>query len=228
MSLSRPRSPFTADTKAADSRVLLEPGQQVYPLRSRSGRRRELNAYAVNPADKPASGADGPHRAQSYRSQKACVSPSTPFRAPIPTFSTIGLNDRDKAWHDLYRLKNLHRRAHAAAQEYRSRSRLDLRQQGTLRLAARAADNGDTENSPSGPGQIHQNLHVRRPRELPIQFGFDKDNKRVYLETNKGDNDLNRASLCSIPPPARLKQWSPIPRSMWISAASYSPISPMR
>ena len=63
-----------------------------------------FNVYAVDPSAKPAAGADAPAsrdltglkgvRVQLYDLPKA-----------DPDIVYIGLNDRDKAWHDLYKLK---------------------------------------------------------------------------------------------------------------------------
>src|SRR6202166_3207355 len=103
-----------------------------------------FNVYAVDPSAKPAAGADAPPsrdltglkgvRVQIYEVPKS-----------DPDVVYIGLNDRDKAWHDLYRLK-----ISAGTEELvrKNTERItgwvfDLK--GQLRVATRSAENGDTE-----------------------------------------------------------------------------------
>jgi hypothetical protein len=81
--------------------------------------------YAVNPADNPPTGEDVPtaRNLTDLKNVRAFI-----YAAPRndPDAMYVGINDRDPAWHDLYKIKILYRRAHARAQEYRTRHRLDF------------------------------------------------------------------------------------------------------
>src|SRR5580658_9984919 len=152
------------------------------------------NVYAVDPNAKPAAGADAPPSRdltglEGVRVQIYAV----PKNDPDVVY--IGLNDREKAWHDLYKLKistgekTLMRKNTERIEGWS----FDL--QGNLRLATRSAENGDTEI-----------LRVDSDKFTKIYFcsvfescgviRFQKDGKRAYMETNKGaDVDLSALEL---------------------------------
>src|ERR1700683_3517262 len=62
------------------------------------------NVYAVDPAAKPAAGADAP-AARDLTGLKGIRVELVDVPKNDPDTIYIGLNDRDKAWHDLYKLK---------------------------------------------------------------------------------------------------------------------------
>jgi dipeptidyl aminopeptidase/acylaminoacyl peptidase len=143
-----------------------------------------FNVYAVDPSAKPEAGADAPPsrdltglkgvRVELYEAPKS-----------DPDIVYIGLNDRDKAWHDLYKLKistgekTLLRKNTDRVTDWV----FDLK--GQLRLATRNAENGDTEI-----------LRVDADKFTPVYscsvfetcapLHFSTDGNRAYMETNKG------------------------------------------
>jgi len=156
-----------------------------------------FNAYAVDPAASPAAGADAPPSRDLTGVKGARIQLyAVPKNDPDVVY--IGLNDRDKAWHDLYKLKI------STGERTLMRKNTDrvaawiFDVQGNLRLAQRVEDNGD---------QVI--LRVDGDKLPPVYscsvfescgpVRFNKDGKRVYMETNKGDeNDL--ASLILFDP----------------------------
>jgi dipeptidyl aminopeptidase/acylaminoacyl peptidase len=107
----------------------------------------------------------------------------------------IGLNDRDKAWHDLYKLnlttggKTLVRRNTDRLEEWT----FDWKDQ--LRLAARQNPDGSTELVRVDGGQTLP-CYKTAITEKSRVVGFAKDNRRVYLITNKGaGRDLSEIVL---------------------------------
>src|ERR1035437_9942191 len=62
------------------------------------------NVYAVDPAAKPAAGADAP-ASRDLTGLKGARVILYELPKSDPDIVYIGLNDRDKAWHDLYKLK---------------------------------------------------------------------------------------------------------------------------
>lgn len=115
-----------------------------------------------------------------------------------PDVAYIGLNDRDKAWHDLYKLKistgekTLVRRN----TEHIADWFFDL--QGDLRLAERVADSGEQEILRVDPDNLKKVYSCGIFEECgPLRF--HKDGKHVYLETNKGD-DVNLTALVLFDP----------------------------
>ena len=144
------------------------------------------NVYAVDPAAQPAAGADAPE-ARDLTGLKGVrvIIYETP--KTVPDILYIGINDRDKAWHDLYKVKI------STGEKTLIRKNTDritgwsFDLKGQLRLATRSADNGDTEF-----------LRVDADKMAPIYtcsvfencnpLHFHTDNSRVYIESNKGSD----------------------------------------
>src|SRR5262249_20629585 len=106
----------------------------------------------------------------------------------------VGLNDRDAAWHDLYRLKI------STGERTLLRKNTDrltgwvFDQKGQLRLSTRSADNGDTEVLRVDP-EGFKKVYSCSVFESCDPIRFNKDGERVYVSTNKGDVDLQRLTL---------------------------------
>ncbi len=153
-----------------------------------------FNVFAVDPAVTAPAGADAPPsrdltnlkgvRVMLYGAPKA--DPDTIF---------IGLNDRDKAWHDLYKLKlsTGERTLIRKNTERIAGWMFDLK--GQLRLAMRVADNGDQEMLRVDADKFTKAYSCNVFESCgPVRF--HKDGKRVYIETNKGeDADLISLAL---------------------------------
>jgi dipeptidyl aminopeptidase/acylaminoacyl peptidase len=152
------------------------------------------NVYAVDPSAKPAAGADAPPSRdltglKSVRVELYAVPKNN------PDVVYIGLNDRDKAWHDLYKLKistgekTLMRKNTERIEGWS----FDL--QGNLRLATRSAENGDTEILRVDSDKFTK-MYSCNVFETCGVIRFAKDGKRAYMETNKGaDMDLSALEL---------------------------------
>jgi dipeptidyl aminopeptidase/acylaminoacyl peptidase len=153
-----------------------------------------FNVFAVNPADPPAAGSEAPParnltEAQSIRAMIYDVPKSQ------PDIVYVGLNDRDKAWHDLYKVRI------STGERTRLRENterlvgwvFDLK--GNMRLAARSTDDGDTEIL-RVDGDGFTKIYSCNVFETCNPIRFHKDNRRVYMVTNKGDDiDLTRLVL---------------------------------
>ncbi len=149
--------------------------------------------YAVNPADAPVAGQDVPaaRNLTDVKGVRALI-----FAVPRtePDAIYVGLNDRDAAWHDLYKIK-ISTGEKTLVRKNSERITgwvFDLKDQ--LRMATRAADNGDTEVlrvDDSGFTKVYScNVF-----ESCGPIRYHKDGKRVYFLTNKGDIDLTRLEL---------------------------------
>ncbi len=152
------------------------------------------NIYAVNPAENPVTGEEVP-KARNLTDAKNVRA----FIFAVPKSDAdliyVGLNDRDAAWHDLYKIKiSTGERTLVRKNTDRLTGwQFDLKDQ--LRLATRAADNGDTEVL-RVDGDSFKKIYTCDVFETCGPVRFHKDNKRVYMVTNKGDNsDLMRLVL---------------------------------
>ena len=155
------------------------------------------NLYAVDPSSVPAQGAIAPVsrdltglkgvRVQLYAAPKA--EPDTLY---------IGLNDRDKAWHDVYKLslstgeKTLVRenKDHIAGWIF------DLK--GQLRLGTRTIENGDSEILRPAADSFER-IYSCSVFESCAVLRFHPDGVHVYLVTNKGEeNDLAGLAMLDV------------------------------
>jgi dipeptidyl aminopeptidase/acylaminoacyl peptidase len=152
------------------------------------------NVYAVDPAAKPAAGADAP-TPRDLTGLKGIRVQLVSLPKNDPDTIYIGLNDRDKAWHDLYKLK-ISTGEKALVRKNTERIvgwEFDL--QGNLRLASRSAENGDTEILRVDSDKFTK-IYSCNVFESCNTVRFQKDGKRAYMETNKGaDVDLSALVL---------------------------------
>ena len=182
--------------EAADPGLLLEPRQQVHPLRPGQGRRRELQRLRREP---------GRRRRRPARTCPRRATSPTP-RAPAPIIYAVPKSD---ARHDLRRPErprcglarplqgeDLDRRARRCVRKNTERiARLGLRQR---RASCGSATRDDRQRRHRDPPRrrrrLHEGLLLHRVRDAAAPVRFHKDGKRVYMETNKGDARPRRGS----------------------------------
>jgi dipeptidyl aminopeptidase/acylaminoacyl peptidase len=145
-----------------------------------------FNVYAVDPSAKPDASADAPPSRDLTGLKGVRVEL---FEAPKsdPDVVYIGLNDRDKAWHDLYKLKI------STGEKTLMRKNTDrvtnwiFDLKGQLRLAMRNAESGDTEILRVDADKLTQ-VYSCNVFETCDPLHFHTDGNRVYMQTNKGTN----------------------------------------
>ena len=103
-----------------------------------------FNVYAVDPGAKAAAGEEAPPSRDLTGLKGVRV---MLYDAPKsdPDILYMGLNDRDKAWHDLYKLKISTGEKTLVRKNTDRITGWSFDLKGDLRLAVRSADNGDTE-----------------------------------------------------------------------------------
>ena len=153
-----------------------------------------FNLYAVDPAAPAASGAEAPP-SRDLTGLKGVVVQIYSVPKSDPDTAYIGINDRDKAWHDLYKLKLSTGEKTLVRKNTEKIAAWFFDLSGQLRLAQHVADNGDQEIlrvDPNGFTKVYF-CNVFEGCDL---LRFHKDGKRVYMETNKGDaTDLSELVL---------------------------------
>jgi len=152
------------------------------------------NVYAVDPAAKPAAGADVP-ASRDLTGLKGIRVQIVSIPKNDPDTIYIGLNDRDKAWHDLYKLKLSTGEKTLVRKNTERIEGWEFDLQGNLRLATRSAENGDTEILRIDADTFTK-IYSCNVFESCNTLRFQKDGKLGYMETNKGpDLDLSALML---------------------------------
>ncbi len=168
-------------------------GKYVVYVKDKEGDE-NFNAYAVDPSAPPAPQSDAPPARDLTGLDGVQVHL---YAAPKhePDILYIGLNDRDKAWHDLYRLRISTGERTLMRQNTEQIAGWFFDLKGNLRLAFRVKDSGDQEILRVDPEQFTQ-VYSCSVFENAEPVRFHPDSRRVYLETNKGDTvDLTQLVL---------------------------------
>src|SRR5262245_21232551 len=145
------------------------------------------NVYAVNPGETPAAGQEVP-TARNLTDLKGVRAEIFDVPKVDPDAMYVGLNDRDKSWHDLYKI-NISTGEPTLIRKNTDRITgwmFDLK--GTLRLASRSADNGDTDILRVDPDGFKK-IYSCNVFESCGPDRFQKDGKSFYMETNKGESN---------------------------------------
>ncbi|HEX9944901.1 MAG TPA: alpha/beta fold hydrolase, partial [Thermoanaerobaculia bacterium] len=185
--------PVTADTKRPiPGYFWSEDGKFILFVQDQAGDE-NYNVYAVDPAASPAAGQRVPaaHNLTEAKGARAFIY-AVPETDPDTIY--VGLNDRDPAWHDLYKVKisTGERTLVRKNTERLTGWVFDLKDQ--LRLATRSAENGDTEVLRVDADGFKK-VYSCGVFETCYPVQFHKDGRRVYMVTNKGDVDLTRLVL---------------------------------
>lgn len=153
------------------------------------------NLYAVNPNEQPPAGAEVPVARNLTNSEKVrIVLYNVPRAEPDAVY--VGLNERDPAWHDLYQVK--------ISTGERTLVRLNTERltdwlfdnKDELRLATRSTRSGDREVLRVDADGKFTKVYTCNVFETCRLNSFHKDNRRVYMISNKGaDVDLARLVL---------------------------------
>jgi dipeptidyl aminopeptidase/acylaminoacyl peptidase len=184
---------ITNDTKRPVSQYFWSRDGKYILFAQDQGGDENFNVYAVDPAAPAAAGSDVP-AARNLTAAKGVRALIYSVPRNDPDIMYVGLNDRDKSWHDLYRVRISSGEKTLLRQNTERIAGWEFDNSGTLRLAVRTTDKGDTEIlrvDPTGFTQIYSCTVF----ETCGPVRFTKDNSKVYMETNKGSADLTRLVL---------------------------------
>lgn len=186
--------PITADNKRPVTNYFWSrDGRFILFVQDKAGDE-NFNVYAVNPADAPAAGQDVP-AARNLTDAKSIRAFIYSVPRSEPDFMYVGLNDRDAAWHDLYkvRISTGERTLIRKNTERVTAWIFDLKDQ--IKLATRSAENGDTEVLRVDDKGFTK-VYSCNVFESCGPIRYHKDGQRVYFATNKGAGiDLARLTL---------------------------------
>ncbi|MEO8910857.1 MAG: alpha/beta fold hydrolase [Gemmatimonadaceae bacterium] len=152
-----------------------------------------FNVYAVDPSAPVAAGSDVP-AARNLTAAKGVRAMIYSVPKNDPDVMYVGINDRDKSWHDLYKVRISTGEKTLLRQNTERIAGWVFDNAGNLRLAVRTSDKGDTEILRVDPNGFTP-VYSCNVFETCGPTRFNKDNSKVYMETNKGDPDLTRLVL---------------------------------
>lgn len=153
------------------------------------------NLYAVSPNEQPPAGAEAPVARNLTNSEKVrTVIYNVPRAEPDAVY--VGLNDRDPAWHDLYKVKISTGERTLIRQNTERLTDWLFDNKDQLRLATRSTRTGDKEVLRVDADGKFTKVYSCSVFETCNLNRFNKDNRRVYMISNKGaDVDLARLVL---------------------------------
>ncbi len=151
------------------------------------------NVYAVDPAAAPETGKEAPP-ARNLTDAKGARAVIYAVPKADPDTIYVGLNDRDAAWHDLYRVKISTGERTLVRKNTERIAAWVFDNAGKLQLAARTSDKGDTEILRVDADGFKL-VYTCTVFESCGPVRFHKDDTRVYMETNKGEPDFTRLVL---------------------------------
>ncbi|MGH9967635.1 MAG: alpha/beta fold hydrolase [Pyrinomonadaceae bacterium] len=186
--------PITADTtRPIPTYFWSRDGKYILFVQDKAGDENYL-VYGVNPAESPAAGQEVP-AARNLTDLKGVRAQIVAVPRSEPDAIYVVINDRDKAWHDLYKVK-ISTGERTLVRQNTERIvgwTFDLKDQ--LRLATRVADNGDTEVLRVDEKGFTK-VYSCNVFESCGPVRYHKDGQRVYFITNKGGGvDLTQLTL---------------------------------
>ncbi|HEY0385581.1 MAG TPA: alpha/beta fold hydrolase [Pyrinomonadaceae bacterium] len=185
--------PLTADTKRPIPGYFWSRDGKYILFTQDQGGNENFNVYAVNPAESAAAGQEVPaaRNLTDLKGVRAIL-----YAAPKSDADAIyvGLNDRDPAWHDLYKVKISTGERTLLRRNTERITNWVFDTSDKLRLASRSAENGDTEVL-RVDGDGFKKIYTCNVFESCGPVRFHKENKLVYMATNKGDAELTRLVL---------------------------------
>src|SRR5690606_5310420 len=105
-----------------------------------------------------------------------------------PDLLFIGMNDRDKSWHDLYSLKISTGELKLISENKDRLSGYVFDWDDNLRLATRSNADGSTDILSYQPDGAYKKIYSAALFETAYPHSFTPDNKKVYVVSNTGSN----------------------------------------
>lgn len=112
-----------------------------------------------------------------------------------PNILYVGLNNRDKKWHDLYKLDIASGKLDMIYENKERITGFNFDWDEKLRLLSKTDEKGNTVTYRIGDGGKLDEIYSTNVNEGAAFLMWNKDNTQVYVETNKGDIDKSELYL---------------------------------
>ncbi len=179
--------PLTDSKRPLRGYAWTEDGKYILFVKDSDGDE-NINLFAVDPNAKPAEGKETPD-SRNLTPLKDVSARIVHASENNPDLLWVGLNDRDKAWHDLYKLKIS---TGELTMVYQNEDRItgyEFDWDDNLRLLSRTDPAGNTTLLRKDDDKL-VSIYETSVTENAGVSGWDAKNENIYLVTNKGDLDL--------------------------------------
>ncbi len=180
--------PLTAETKRPVSGYFWSWDSKYILFTKDNDGDENFNVFAVDPSASPATGSEVP-KATNLTNATGVRTFIYDVPETDPDFIYIGINDRDKSWHDLYKVQ-ISTGTKTLLRENKDRlTGWVFDNAGKVRMASRSPQDGSTEIL-RVDGDKFTTVYTCGVFESCGAVNFTKDDKRVYMVSNKGNRDL--------------------------------------
>lgn len=185
--------PITADTtRPVPGYAWTHDASGILYIQDKGGNE-NFHVYAVDPDGEvePGTGVPPARNLTPYEGVRAVL-----YAAPenTPNSIIVGLNDRDPRYHDVYRLDLRTGERELLYENNENIAGWEVDQQGNLRLALKVDDEANRRIYRLDGDELVE-VYSCSFEETCGPLRFQKDGKRVYMITNKGEPDLTRLVL---------------------------------
>ena len=186
--------PMSADTTRPVFRYLwTKDGKYLLYIQDKGGNE-NFHLYAIDPTEKLKDGQEVPD-ARDLTPIEGITVTFYAFPEKTPDIIYIGLNDRDERYHDVYRLTISTGERELVFENTEGFSVFDFDLDGRLRVATKKTEDGGDEFFRVDGKELTSVYRVTN-EETAYILRFQKDGKRAYMVTNKGeDTDLEQLVL---------------------------------
>ena len=186
--------PMSADTLRPVFRYTwTTDGKYLLYIQDKGGNE-NFHAYVIDPTARVEDGRDVPE-ARDMTPMEGIRVMFYSFPEKTPDIIYIGLNDRDERYHDVHRLRISTGERELVWENTQGMSGFQFDLDGRLRMATKETDDGGTEFFRVDGDELISVYTVTNEENAYI-IRFQKDGKRAYMVTNKGDeNDLTQLVL---------------------------------
>ena len=153
-----------------------------------SGGDENFNVYAVNPTSATMTVAPA---AKNLTPLEDVTAQIYMVSKKDPDMMMIGLNDRDKAWHDLYSLKISTGELTKLFENNNRYGAFQFDWDEKMRIANRTDEDGNNQIMRVEEDGSFKEIYKTNLQESAYLTGWTPDNKECYIVTNKGDMDLS-------------------------------------
>ncbi len=182
--------PLTDDRRPIPGYIWSRDSGSILYVQDREGDE-NFNLYAVDPEAEPAEGREVPE-VRALTDYEMVQTRLIAMPREKPGYVVVGINDRDPVMHDVYRINIGTGGRELLFKNEQGITRWTVDDSGRIRFAAREKPDGGSEILQVKEETLKQVYRVdfeERARILRIH----EDDRRVYMETNKGEDvDLSR------------------------------------